>query len=73
MPFALLLPRTKSIHTFGMRFALDLIWLDARGRALRVDSAVPARRVRSCAAATAVLELPAGGAAGIAAGAPLLA
>jgi uncharacterized membrane protein (UPF0127 family) len=55
----LLLPRTRSVHTFGMRFALDLVWLDARGRAVRVDTAVPPRRVRSCGAARAVLELPA--------------
>jgi uncharacterized membrane protein (UPF0127 family) len=35
------------------------VWLDARGRAVRVDTAVPPRRVRSCGAARAVLELPA--------------
>ena len=57
-PCGLLLPSTRSIHTFGMRFALDLVWLDARGRAVRVDAAVPPRRVRWCAAARAVLELP---------------
>ena len=58
----LLLPRTRSVHTFGMRFALDLVWLDARGRVARVDAAVPPRRVRACHAARAVLELAAGGA-----------
>jgi len=54
----LLLPRTRSVHTFGMRFALDLVWLDARGGTLRMDTAVPPRRIRSCAAARAVIELP---------------
>jgi uncharacterized membrane protein (UPF0127 family) len=54
----LLLPRTRSVHTFGMRFALDLVWLDARGRAVRVDAVVPPRRLRACAAASAVVELP---------------
>jgi uncharacterized membrane protein (UPF0127 family) len=58
-PCALLLPRTRSVHTFGMRFALDLVWLDAHGRVVRVDPAVPPRRVRSCRAARAVIELPA--------------
>src|SRR5918998_274593 len=38
----------RSIHTFGMRYALDLIWLDAEGRVLRVDRAVAPRRTRSC-------------------------
>jgi len=57
-PCGLLLSRTRSVHTFGMRFALDLVWLDARGRPIRVDTAVPPRRVRPCDAARAVLELP---------------
>jgi uncharacterized membrane protein (UPF0127 family) len=42
-----------------MRFALDLVWLDERGRTLRVDIEVPPRRVCSCRAARAVIELPA--------------
>jgi uncharacterized membrane protein (UPF0127 family) len=58
-PCGLLLPRTRSVHTFGMRFALDLVWLDERGRTLRVDIEVPPRRVCSCRAARAVIELPA--------------
>ena len=53
---ALLLPRCRSVHTFGMRFPLDLIWLDRDGRVLRVDEAVPPGRVRSCRRAAAVLE-----------------
>ena len=53
---ALLLPRCSSVHTFGMRFPLDLIWLDSEGRVLRVDEAVPPWRVRSCRGAAAVLE-----------------
>src|SRR5437763_14836890 len=56
---ALLLPRCRSVHTFGMRFALDLVWLDASGQVVRVDRAVPPRRVRSCRAARSVVELPA--------------
>ena len=59
-PCGLLLLRTRSVHTFGMRFALDLVWLDARGRVVRVDAAVPPRRLRSCRAARAVIELPVG-------------
>jgi uncharacterized protein len=56
---ALLLPRTRSVHTFGMRFPLDLIWLDRDGRIARIHRAVPPRRVRACGAARAVIELPA--------------
>jgi uncharacterized protein len=55
----LLLRRTRSVHTFGMRFALDLHWLDAAGGVVRVDRAVPPRRLRTCLRARAVLEMPA--------------
>jgi hypothetical protein len=54
----LLIPRCSSVHTFGMRFALDLVVLDARWRPLAVRRAVPPRRVFSHRAAAAVLELP---------------
>lgn len=57
---ALLLPRTRSIHTAAMRFPLDLVWLDRGGRVVRVDLAVAPWRLRSCRRAAAVLELPAG-------------
>src|SRR3954447_7362449 len=56
----LLLPRCRSVHTFGMRFALDLVWVDAAGAVVRVDRAVPPRRLRGCRAARSVVELPAG-------------
>ena len=56
---ALLLPRCRSVHTFGMRFALDLVWLDGDGAVVRVDRSVPPRRVRWCRSARAVLERPA--------------
>ena len=54
--YALLLPRCRSVHTCGMRFPIDLVWLDRDGRPVRVDRAVPPWRVRSCRAAVAVLE-----------------
>lgn len=55
----LLIPRCASVHTFGMRFALDLVFLDARGRPLAALGAVPPRRLRWCRGADAVLEVPA--------------
>lgn len=69
---ALLLPRTSSVHTLGMRFALDLVWLDGDGRALRIDRAVPPRRLRACRRARAVLELPPGAAAALTPGSRVL-
>jgi uncharacterized membrane protein (UPF0127 family) len=58
---ALEIPRCRSVHTFGMRFALDLVWLDRDRRVVRVDRRVPPWRVRSCRAARSVLELRASG------------
>jgi uncharacterized protein len=60
----LLLPRCRSVHTFGMRFRLDLLFLDRRGVPLRIEREVGRRRLLRCAAASSVLELPAAGGAG---------
>jgi uncharacterized membrane protein (UPF0127 family) len=57
---ALHLPRCRSVHTFGMRLALDLVWLDGDGAVVRVDRGVPPRRVRACGPARSVLECAAG-------------
>jgi hypothetical protein len=56
----LLLPRTRSVHTCGMRFALDLVWLDAANAVVRVDRGVRPWRLRGCRAARAVVEVPSG-------------
>lgn len=58
--YALHIPQTPSVHTFGMRFALDLIWLDGEGAVVRVDHGVGARRMRLCVRARSVIETVAG-------------
>jgi uncharacterized membrane protein (UPF0127 family) len=58
--WALLIPRCRSVHTFGMRFALDLVWLDAHARVIAVDEVVRPWRVRGNRRAVAVVEVPAG-------------
>ncbi len=55
----LLIPRCSSVHTFGMRFALDLYFLDGGGGVVAVRLAVPPKRFAFCGRADAVLELPA--------------
>ncbi|WP_330332361.1 DUF192 domain-containing protein [Streptomyces sp. NBC_00536] len=61
---ALLLTPAGSVHTFGMRFAIDVAYLDRRLRVLAVRTMVPGRlglpRVRS----RHVLEAAAGAMAG---------
>jgi uncharacterized membrane protein (UPF0127 family) len=54
----LLIPRCRNVHTFGMRFALDLVFLDERQRVVEIQTAVPPRRLVRCPDAMAVLELP---------------
>jgi uncharacterized protein len=54
----LLIPRCASVHTFGMRFALDVYFLDASGRILSGRRDVPPRRVLWQRGASAVLEIP---------------
>jgi uncharacterized membrane protein (UPF0127 family) len=56
----LLIPRCAGVHTCGMRFALDLVFLDGRGRPLAVRQGVPPRRMAWRRGADAVLELPSG-------------
>ncbi len=55
----LLIPRCSSVHTFGMRFALDLHFLDGEGTVLLIRRNVPPLRFASCRRASAVLEIPA--------------
>ena len=43
-----------------MRFALDLLWLDADGTLVRLDHAVAPRQLRGCRRARAVVECRAG-------------
>lgn len=57
----LLIPRCAGVHTFGMRFELDLVFLDRRGRLLAVRRRVPPRRLVWRRGAAAVLEIPSAG------------
>jgi uncharacterized membrane protein (UPF0127 family) len=50
------LPRCSSIHTFGMRFALDVTFLDREGRVLRLERGVGEGQVLRCDGAVEVLE-----------------
>lgn len=56
---ALVLPRTRAVHTLGMRFAIDVAFLDRRLRVVDVCTMAPWRvgRPRWCAS---VLEAEAG-------------
>ncbi len=50
----------ESVHTFFMKFPIDLVYLDKALRVKKVRSAVPAWRLSACLSAHSILELPAG-------------
>jgi hypothetical protein len=50
----------EAVHTFAMRFPIDLVYLDRNNRIKKVRSAVPAWRLSACLSAHSVLELPSG-------------
>jgi uncharacterized membrane protein (UPF0127 family) len=50
----------ESVHTFFMKFPIDLVYLDKRRKVRKVRHAVPAWRLSACLMAHSVLELPAG-------------
>ncbi len=54
----------ESVHTFFMRFAIDLLYLDKAKRVRKIRHSVAPWRVSACLKAHSVLELPAGTLAG---------
>ncbi len=50
----------ESVHTFRMRFAIDLVYLDRNYVVKKVRSRVPPGRMSACFTAQSILELPAG-------------
>jgi uncharacterized protein len=58
--WALLFPRCRSVHTLGMRFPIDVVFLDEAGWPIEIRRGVTPGRVVTCRRAAAVLELKAG-------------
>ena len=50
----------ESVHTFFMKFPIDLVYLDKQRKVRKVRHAVPAWRLSACLSAHSILELPAG-------------
>ena len=55
-----LFPRTSSVHTHFMRYPIDVVFLDADGRAVSIRPALRPWRFAAVRGASSVLELPAG-------------
>jgi uncharacterized protein len=50
----------EAVHTFGMQFPIDLVYLDRNKQVKKVKHAVPPGRLSACLRAHSVLELEAG-------------
>jgi uncharacterized protein len=50
----------SSVHTFFMKFPIDLIYINRRKRVKKVRSGVAPWRLSACLSAHSILELPAG-------------
>jgi uncharacterized membrane protein (UPF0127 family) len=57
---AMLFPKTKSVHSFGMRFSLDVAFLDDENTVMRVVSLPPNRVTGFHLHSSAVLEAESG-------------
>lgn len=50
----------EAVHTFGMRFPIDLVYIDRKRRVRKVRSSVRPWRMSACLSAHSVIELPSG-------------
>ena len=57
---ALIIAPTNAIHTFFMKFPIDIVFVSKAGRVLKIRSSVPAWRMTASFGAYAVLEMAAG-------------
>jgi uncharacterized membrane protein (UPF0127 family) len=70
----LVIAPSQAVHTFGMRFPIDIVAVGRDGRVIKVREAVGPRRLVFALTAFAIVELPAGACAraGVSAGDRLL-
>jgi uncharacterized membrane protein (UPF0127 family) len=54
---------SEAVHTFGMKFPIDVLFLDKKRKVLKIRSQMPRSRMAICLRAHSALELPSGTAA----------
>lgn len=50
----------EGVHTFAMKFAIDVLFLSKSKKVLKIRANMPKSRISLCLRASSVLELPAG-------------
>ena len=59
--FALVIPACRQVHTFFMRFPIDVLFLDADNRVICLENGIKPHRVTGyCRGAACAVEFPAG-------------
>ena len=57
---ALIIFPCNSIHTFGMKYPIDVVFLDNHDKVVKINEAMPVNRFALCSKSNYVIELPAG-------------
>jgi uncharacterized membrane protein (UPF0127 family) len=57
---ALLIRPCNSVHTFGMRYSIDVVFLDKNGQVVKVTANLSPLCMAGCRKAAMALELPVG-------------
>ena len=57
---ALLIRPCSSIHMFGMRYALDILYLDKEFKVMKIVESIQPNRMSMCKGADMVIEMPTG-------------
>lgn len=57
---ALIIAPSNLVHTFSMRFSIDILFVSRAGRVLKVRTNVPPRRIAGALGGFAVVELAGG-------------
>jgi uncharacterized membrane protein (UPF0127 family) len=50
----------EAVHTFGMKFDIDVLYLSKAKKVVKLRERMPKRRISACLTAHSVLELPSG-------------
>jgi uncharacterized membrane protein (UPF0127 family) len=59
---ALIIAPSNAVHTFSMRFPIDVVFVRRTGQVVKIRAAMPRARIAAALTAFAVIELPAGAA-----------
>jgi uncharacterized membrane protein (UPF0127 family) len=57
---ALVIAPTNLVHTFAMRFPIDILFVARDGRVVKISGSVPPRRIAGALRGFAVVEMAAG-------------